>query len=292
MTVPPGAYRRPRVSHDGKRVAVVPDQSESTIWIVELDGSAAPRRLTFGGNYDHPVWAPDDSRLAFQAAAGKTLAVYAQTVDGSQPPGQITTPDGGTQHVPDSWSPDGRHLLLDVYRDIRVQLAVADVADKTVRPFGEVESFEPTGAVFSRDGRWVAYASSPIRGGARDANRGVWIQPFPAAGPRYQAPKVGLDFHPVWAPKGLAILYMSTLTTNLLADVPMTARPAPVFGTPVSFRLALTDQVSSGFRDFDILPDGRFIGIKSPDDTVAGSVTLNVVLNWVEELRSRLANQP
>ena len=118
------------------------------------------------------------------------------------------------------------------------------------------------------------------------------IQPFPDSGARYQAPKVGLDFHPVWAPKGLAILYMSTLTTGLLADVSMTARPAPVFGTPVSFRLALTDQVSSGFRDFDILPDGRFIGIKSPDDTVAGSVTINVVLNWVEELRSRLANQP
>lgn len=63
-------------------------------------------------------------------------------------------------------------------------------------PFGKVASGEPTGAVFSPDGRWVAYHVELFDGGITG---GVFVQPFPATGAVYQAPRVNRDFHQLWA---------------------------------------------------------------------------------------------
>lgn len=50
LKVPAGSYHFPRVSRDGKRVAYqVDDGKESSIWIYELSGATAPRRLTLAG---------------------------------------------------------------------------------------------------------------------------------------------------------------------------------------------------------------------------------------------------
>src|SRR5438552_16006876 len=63
----------PRLSPDGKTIAFVLttiDREEnaylSAIWTVPLDGSAKPRRFTFGKKRDaSPRWSPDSTRLAF-----------------------------------------------------------------------------------------------------------------------------------------------------------------------------------------------------------------------------------
>src|SRR5262249_44236102 len=58
-----------------------------------------------------------------------------------------------------------------------------------------IRSVEPIGATFSPDGRWIAYYSNlkrPFEAGP-NANRGVYVQPFPPTGARhhyYQAKSV------------------------------------------------------------------------------------------------------
>ena len=54
--VPPAAYGYPRVSKDGKRVAYqIDDGTESSIWVWELAGATAPRRLTLPGHGGEPL---------------------------------------------------------------------------------------------------------------------------------------------------------------------------------------------------------------------------------------------
>src|SRR5438309_1264279 len=62
-----------RISPDGKQVAYVlttvdqkRNRRSTSIWVVDVDGHSAPRRLTAEGvNSNSPRWSPDGSRLAF-----------------------------------------------------------------------------------------------------------------------------------------------------------------------------------------------------------------------------------
>ena len=64
----PADYSRPRLSHDGLRVAVEitdPQNRTSDIWILDLT-RRTQSRFTFDPAEDaSPVWSPDDSRIVF-----------------------------------------------------------------------------------------------------------------------------------------------------------------------------------------------------------------------------------
>ena len=167
------------------------------------------------------------------------------------------------------------------------------VGDKQTVPFGDMQSGEPFGSTFSPDGRWVAYASTPGRAGytaARSPNRGVYIQPFPPSGERYQVPKVERDFHPAWDPKGRELFYVPT--ASQLAVVSFTTKPTVTFGSPVQLPVRVTgNQLSIDLRAFDVLPDGRFVGLLAPSGADGvGSLTnqIRLVQNWTEELKARV----
>ena len=59
LDVPPAHYRSPRVSPDGENVAVETRENDGgTIWVYELSGDTAIRRLTHEGNRTRPIWTP------------------------------------------------------------------------------------------------------------------------------------------------------------------------------------------------------------------------------------------
>ena len=71
---------------------------------------------------------------------------------------RLTTPDRGTSHVPESWSPDGEVLLFSATKDSVSSLWTFSLRDRKATPFSDVKgSSLPTNAMFSPDGRWVAY---------------------------------------------------------------------------------------------------------------------------------------
>ena len=54
-------------------------------------------------------------------------------------------------------------MLFSVTKGSDVSFWTLSVQDRKATPFGEVHSPNPTGARFSPDGRWVAYASYGTR---------------------------------------------------------------------------------------------------------------------------------
>ena len=61
---PPADYLRPRLSRDGRRVAVDvgdPQTGRFDIWIYDL-ARRVPTRFTFEADSVFPIWSPDDGR--------------------------------------------------------------------------------------------------------------------------------------------------------------------------------------------------------------------------------------
>ncbi len=217
LTIPLGRYVHTRVSRDGTRLAVGSDDGkEAAVWIYRLGETSALQRLTLEGRNRFPIWSPDGTRLAFQSDRGGDQAIYVQRVDGSGRAERLTKAGSGESQVPESWSPDGRYILVSVAKGVDFSLSTLSVADGRLTPFG-VTSQRPISAVFSPDGRWIAYSLSRLAGLAY-SDQGVFVQPFPSTGAVYQAPRVQIDFHPVWASDGKELSGMSRLRLGQTGD--------------------------------------------------------------------------
>jgi hypothetical protein len=105
-------------------------------------------------------------------------------------------------------------------------------------------------------------------------------------------PKQLVDFHPVWAKSGSAeLVFTASATAGQMVAVRVTTAAGVTFGTPARFPASVTgDRVSSEPRAWDILPDGRFVGITSTEEDAMrdSSPGMRVVLNWFEELKQRV----
>src|SRR5688572_18253203 len=236
LKLPSGLYAHPRVSPNGRLLAVSRSEgSTSEIWTYELSGEAVIQRLTFGGQTRFPVWSADSRRVTFQSARDR--AIWWQEIAGG-PAARLTSPAEGEEHIPESWSPDGTRLLFSIRKASRYTLWLLTVKGAKVEPFGDVYSMDPLGAGFSPDGRWVVYGSSPSSaGGALSPNRGIFVEPFPSSGVKRQAPKKLLDYHPRWSPDGKSIVYVPG-TGRSLVSVPVSVGPSFVFGTTVELTRA------------------------------------------------------
>ena len=287
LNLPPAAYDAARVSPDGTQIAVGSDDGkEAIISIVDLSGARSVRRLTFGGNSRFPIWSVDGRRVAFQSDRDGDLGIFWQPADGQGAAERLTTPDQkGTSHIPESWSPRGDTLLFRATKDRSAALWTLSMATRKMAAFGDVRSPVPTDAVFSPDGRWVAYAAQTTTDQERGA---VYVQPFPATGAKYQVAPGGR--HPVWSRDGQRLLFVVP-GQNRYASVSVTARTAFSFTSPVEATRVFEDGLNEPVRSFDIMADGRLLGVVDSVRTslgVAAPPQINVVLNWFEELKARL----
>ena len=277
-----GSYGYPRVSPDGKRVAFETyERSDTQVAIYELSGGSSLRRLTFGGNNRFPIWSPDGARVAFQSDREGDVAVFWQSADGGVAE-RLTRPERGVAHVPESWSHDGKTLLVGTAKESERSLLVFSMRDRKAVPFSDVKSLVfPTDAVFSPDGNWVAYQAGSTAAG--DAT--TFVEPFPPNGSKYQIARGG---RPAWSRDGRELFFVPAPAQFQVVTV--TTRPAFSF-TP-SVRLPRTFGVAdpANPRPYDILPDGRFIGLAPSTQTQNGASELGqlrVVVNWFEELKLR-----
>ena len=196
-------------------------------------------------------------------------------------------PAKGIAHVPQSASPDGKVLLVDQTADAKTSLMAFAFKDTSMTPFGAVVSIRPTGAIFSPDGRWVAYTT-------REAVAGtdvVYEQPFPATGAKVQiSTNAEHGHHPAWSSDGKELYYDPGPGSRLVA-VTVMASQGFGFGSAPSVARAFTGASSSEGRTFDVARDGkRFLGLMSATAAAAAAPSrpeIRVVLNWFDELKAR-----
>jgi Tol biopolymer transport system component len=293
LELPPKPYVHVRASRNGARIVLdTDDGKESIVWTHSLAAKSEPIRLTFAGKNGFPIISSDGEHVAYQSDREGDLAIFMQRADGTGPAERLTKPEPGDIHVPESWSPDGNHISFAVNEGGIASLWVWSRMDKTVREFSTSQpSDEPIGSAFSPDGRWIAYHWRRLSTTAANfTDSAIFVQPFPATGALHQAPKVNIDFHPLWAPDGKELIFVGLAASGQLAAVSVSPRTIVPFGRPQLFPAAVTMGRASGLtRAFDVLPNGRFIGLVPAADesesTAASTQEIRVVLNWSDELK-------
>ena len=264
-------FRTPRLSPDGKRVAVVIDSElrRSDIWIYDTARRTRTRLTTEKHNLT-PVWTPDGSRIAHYSSG----VLVSRPADGS---GSEDVLLSGATRYPNSWSPDGRELLFHADdpvsgADLWVFPKGADAARALLlRPFNDWE------AKFSRDGRWIAYASNES---ARDE---VYVMSYPGLRDKVAVSNEG-GTHPVWSFDGRELFYRQG--PSLMAVAVDTTRGFRA-ETPRLLFDASAYSGAGGDTSFDVAPDGqRFVMIRGEDPSVSRQIV--IVHNWFDEVKRRV----
>jgi serine/threonine-protein kinase len=287
LKIPAGSYATPRISPDGRQLAIVTnDGKEDNISVYDMSGTSALRRLTYGGNNRIPVWSPDSRRLAFQSDREGDTAVFVQAADSTGAAERLTKPDPGANHVPESWHPTAGVLLYANVKSGDATLWSVAVGTRQATPFGGVRSTLPIGSLFSPDGRWVAYSSNEM-----GPNR-VYVQPFPPTGAKYQvyAKETDGGHHVLWSPDGKELFYNPRPGGYEVVNV--TTTPTVAFGNPAALPRPFQTGPPQVRRPFDMMPNGKFVGLATPGQLSAagslGQLEIHVVLNWFEELKQRV----
>jgi Tol biopolymer transport system component len=287
LKLPPGPYEGLGVSPDGRFIALgTYDEGEADVWIFEVSGASAMRRLTFGGNNRYPVWSPDGERVAFQSDREGDLGIFWQRADGSGAAERLTRPEHGVGHFPEAWAPSGDRFIFTSNAGSGRSLWSFSLRDRKAEPFGaqsELGTFSK--ATFSDDGRWVAYTSNESGGG-------VYVQPFPPSGAKYLIAQGGRL--PLWSRQGAELFYVSD--QRQLVVVRAAAQTAFSFSNATTVATGPLQIDGAGFdpRAFDVGPDGSLFGFVDPAaSTGAASAPsqIEVVLNWTDELK-RLVPTP
>jgi serine/threonine-protein kinase len=277
LASPARAYRYPRLSPEGRRLAVGITEPEPQVWLYDVSRETLTR-LTFEGNANlNPIWTPDGKRIVFQSNRAGPPNVFWQLADGSGGLERLITSEYA--QAANSWSPDEQFLaFIEITPTTGYDIWVLRLNDRKAQPFLRTP-FTESAPRFSPDGRWLAYVSD------ESGRFEVYLQPYPGPGGKWLISTEG-GTEPVWNPNGRELFYR--IGDKMMA-VEITMQPGFSAGKPKVLFEGKYLPTPITFSNYDVSPDGRhFLMLKPSDQEAAASTQINVVLNWFEELKRRV----
>jgi serine/threonine-protein kinase len=278
----PRAYLFPRLSPDGRKLALI---EQGDIYVHDLDRDTASR-LTFSGDANSPVWAPDGKHLVFQSVFnGRRISwVRSDGAGDSQ-----TLLEHANNSVPWSFSRTGllAYLNRDPETGIDIWTLPLDLTDPGHPKPGKPEPFlrtpsDEASPRFSPDGRWIAYRSN------ESGNIEIYVQPFPAAtGGKWQI-STGGGTYPLWSNNGRELFYETSDYRIMVVEYKVEGASF-VPGKP---RLWSDKQLfHAGTMNIDLAPDGKRFAVLEQAENFGpekGSVHIVFLQNFFDELKRRI----
>ncbi len=275
LSAPPRAYTNAVLSPDERRAAVNVDAGTVEIAMYDFARGSLTTVATPGSS-QAPRWTADGARLTYRGTRAGSRTLWWRAIDTGAAEEQLLA--GPHIQTPSMWSSDGEWL---VYSESHPETAsniwtLPRGAKATPRALVNTP-FTENAPRLSPDGRWLAYQSD------EPGRTEVFVQPFPEAGPRVQISSDG-GTEPVWSRDGRELFY---LNGSRMMAVAVEAGSAFKAGTPRTLFEGRFTPGPNGVAGYDVAADGRFLMVQPlhPDPPTN---QIQVVLNWVEELRRRV----
>ena len=290
----------PQVSPEGNWIAYtlssvdsVQNKRNTDIWMVSWDGKQNIQLTNSPDAESQPRWSPDGKYLSFVSSRnGETNSqIWLMNRLGGE--GKKLT-SLKTNLMDYSWSPDGKKILMtiktmadtskpktpkpiviDRYKfkqDVvgyitkrdPIHLYLLDIASNKIDTLTSGE-FDQTGAVFSPDGKQIAFVSNTTADPDRNINTDIFVMEAKPKAPAKQLTKwPGSDDSPVWSPDSKTIAYLSSSTEGYTAYQQMILNvvDASGSGAPKPLSKSLDRPVSN----MKFSKDGMHIAVLVSDD--------------------------
>jgi len=274
-----GDYDEPRLSRDGRRLAVSMFSFVGTgmadLWVYDVRSRVGTPVMSTPEHEFAPVWSPDGSQMAYSAGGEMTPNLRRFTLGGEA---EALLPHTGLVQWSTDWSADGRFIAYS-NRDPATGWDIWILPLDTRKPKPLVRTpYNEHSATFSPDGRFIAFASE------QSGQLEVYVQPASGQGERRRVSVAG-GTTPRWRGDGRELFYLSPDKSIVAVavsggDQPEFGAPTPLFKNPAIVWKASGNIAAS----YDASPDGQTFVI----NTVAPEVPvepIQVVLNWTAGLK-------
>jgi Tol biopolymer transport system component len=269
-----GEYRSPRVSPDGRRVALTVLDSKANspdVWTMDLARGALSRVSHDSATDWFPAWSPDSLRVYFGSGRSRSTTIYVKATAANEPEQQVIPPT--TARYPLDVTSEG---VLFQSAGLTTESSGYDLGLLTVTepqalrvvvstPFNEVQ------ARVSPNGRWMAYASD------ESGRYEVYVRDFPAGRDQVTISRTG-GMQPEWRGDGRELFFVSA--DRQLMSVAVSG-DAQVFSAQLPrplFAVDLPQPTPPYPNDYAVSADGQRFLINTLVEQPLMPIT--VVLNW------------
>ncbi len=270
---------------------ISPDQSQmvgslsdektknTDIWMYLFDRNLLTR-FTFDANPEwSPIWSPDGSMIVYSSPRKNGISdLFKRSSNGES--SEIPILVDLTNKFPTDWSRDGRFIMYngqqndsisEIGRDIWV-LPMEGKGPGKPYPFLQT-TFGESNAVFSPDGKWVAYESNESGTGE------VYIRPFPGPGGKWQVSTNSGD-NPRWRNDGKELFYNQSRGGVYAVEVNTKGSYVELGKEHQLFFYNVFGVTSD---PFEVVDNGELFLVRTSGASIMTTLTLEI--NWPEGLK-------
>ncbi len=196
VPLPPRSYLHPRISPDGRKLAVEIEGSHHDIYLYDFTNSVLSN-ITNDGVSHWPIWSPDGQDIGYRSGPMGRFQLWQVRADRSRPPELV--PAAGVSQSAESYSPDGRTIAYAAAAPgVPPKVTIVPLqGDRTPRPLDSSRYAEGSPKFPPDGGGWTA------RFERLETRRRAGVFP----GPRSKTHSIDWRHYPVWKTTGGELFY-------------------------------------------------------------------------------------
>lgn len=254
-----------KASMDGRKFAFVkraPGSSNSELWVLEMDRKTLTRQTVSGPGELYSAFSPDGTRIAISRTTTPKTSLLIKSLSSGK---EETLVSERLVYI-DSWTPDGKYLIL-MAQDPKTQLDLYAQPVEGGKPIPLLtQNYNEYDGIVSPNGKWMAYLSS------ESGRVELYVTDFSGAHSRRQISSDGAYWH-AWSHDGKHLYFVNG---NKLFSA--------AISNPDNMEFSNTETVTTldGVLPVAFAPDGRLLVLKP----VSGGQTepLHLVLHFPETI--------
>ncbi len=284
LPLPPRSYLHPRISPDGRKLAIEIEGSNHDVFVYDF-ANGVLSNITTDGVSHWPVWSPDGATIGYRSGPMGRFQLRQVRADRSRPAEHV--PATGASQSAESYSPDGRAIAYTAMTPgTPTRIAIVPLEGGAPQPLDSTK-YAQGSPKFSPDGHCLAYCSN------ESGRPEVYVQAVPRPGAKIQVSNDGGN-DPVWRRDGGELFYrsgdrMMAVAVSTASGL-STGRPQELWKGHYSHGMSSSCGAPGlTSSNYDVTPDGRrFLMIEDADQDFNSSRQIVVVQGWANEL-SRLS---